>query len=75
VNALRRRLEKLERIVEPAVPQVTALALRTGTGDLMFRDGKWIACPDVDVALASDGPLKVYAGFDPREVVACPHLN
>jgi hypothetical protein len=48
VNALRRRLEKLERIVEPAVPQVTALALRTGTGDLMFRDGEWVACPERD---------------------------
>jgi hypothetical protein len=71
VNALRRRLEKLERIVEPAVPQVTALALRTGAGDLLFRDGEWVACPDINVVLASDGPLKVYAGFDPREITAC----
>jgi hypothetical protein len=32
---------------------------------------KWVPCPDVEAALQQPGvPVKVYIGFDPREIFA-----
>jgi len=71
MRGLHRRLVKLEQVVAlpAAQPRITALALETGAGDLMFIAGGWRPCPDAAAVLEGhEGPLKVYAGFDPREV-------
>jgi hypothetical protein len=41
-----------------------------GVGDLQFQAGQWVPCVDRDAMLAAlkDLPLKVYNGFDPRQV-------
>ena len=52
---------------------LTALARQADAGDLAPVNGKWIPCPDARAVLENhDGPLKVYGGFDPRKVLACP---
>jgi hypothetical protein len=54
-------------------PVLTALARQADAGDLAPVNGKWIPCPDARAVLENhDGPLKVYGGFDPRKVLACP---
>ena len=68
---LQRRLVSLERAHRPIGDRsrIAALAMQTGGDDLMVIDGAWVSCPDAAAAMARhDGPLKVYLGFDPREV-------
>jgi hypothetical protein len=75
MKTLHRRLDTLQRIVDRLEPPplLTALALGTNDGDLVLVGGKWICCPDAQAVLHSHGgPLKVYGGFDPRKVLACP---
>jgi len=75
MKALWRRLQRLESVFAPPdhVPRVAAVALKTGGDDLVLVDGEWQTCPDAAAVLdRHDGLLKVYAGFDPREVTACP---
>jgi hypothetical protein len=69
---LARRLAKLEREQTLVVrPVITAVALDTGGIDLVAIQGEWLPCSDVAAVLAGhDVPLKVYVGFDPREVLA-----
>jgi hypothetical protein len=74
MRALHRRLDTLQRIVDQLEPSpvLTALALGTSDGDLALVGGEWIPCPDARAVLENHhGPLKVYGGFDPREVLAC----
>jgi hypothetical protein len=71
MRGLHRRLAKLERVVDPppTEPRVSALALNTGAGDLAFAGGQWLPYPNATAILRNNnGPLKVYAGFDPREI-------
>jgi hypothetical protein len=71
MKVLQRRLDALQQIVDRAEPPpvLMAIALETGAGDLALVDGQWISCSDAGVVLANhEGPLKVYGGFDPREV-------
>jgi hypothetical protein len=72
MKAMLRRLENLERALGPATPRVTGVALQTGAGNLMALDGEWVPCPDVARAsMHQPGvPVKMYIGFDPREVTA-----
>jgi hypothetical protein len=74
MKSLQRRLAKLERERHlPARSPITAVALDTGGDNLMAIRGEWLPCPDVAAVLEEcDAPLKVYLGFDPREVLACP---
>lgn len=70
-----RRLAALEQALQPTPMEepVIALALDTGGDDLMAVGGEWLPCPDVAAVFARcDGRLKVYGGFDPREMLACP---
>jgi hypothetical protein len=71
MRGLQRRLDRLEQVIAPLTeaPPVTALAFATGGDDLMFIGGEWLPCPNpVAILRRHDGPLKVYAGFDPREI-------
>jgi hypothetical protein len=71
VKVLQRRLASLERALRPAsvLPAISAVALRTGGDDLVAIDGAWVPCPVIATVLArKHAPLKVYGGFDPREV-------
>jgi hypothetical protein len=37
----------------------------------LVLDGEWVPCPNVAAALRQPGgPVKVYIGFDPRELIA-----
>jgi len=67
---LRRRLLRLER-QKGLNGNITAVAFDVpGASDLQFQAGQWVPCPDRGALLASlkDLPVKVYSGFDPREV-------
>ena len=69
-RTLCRRLTVLERRTIPAgrPDVVVAVALAVGDADLVLRGSDWIACPDAARLMAqARTPVKVYAGFDPRE--------
>jgi hypothetical protein len=71
MKARLRRLANLERVLGPATPVVTAVALQTGAGDLMALEGGWVPCSDVAAVLEQPGVSeKEYLGFDPREIFA-----
>jgi hypothetical protein len=75
MKTLHRRLDSLQRIVDrlSPPPQLQALALEAGAGDLALVDGEWLPCSDTTAVLElHDGPFKVYTGFDPREMLTCP---
>ena len=66
-----RRLEARLRKESGRLYHITAVAFDVpGEGDLQFQAGQWVPCPDRDAMLADlkDLPLKVYNGFDPRQV-------
>jgi hypothetical protein len=66
---IRRRLAVLERR-SPGGVELRAVALDMQEGDLALVGRSWVLCPDDCVLLArASGPVKVYVGFDPREVV------
>ena len=72
--AVRHRLRRLEARLRKESGRLYHIAAAAfdvpGEGDLQFQAGQWVPCADRGAMLADlkDLPLKVYNGFDPRQV-------